>query len=199
MSAVLDIAKTKKEYLGTAGRILKYLCAGCNEVQAATACGVDPSFVSQLKQEPEFVEQIAEALRKSLVDAKEIDDNYNEIEKVAAKKLRDLMGYMQSPDQLLRVAKFANEAKKKLTPVGAMNGEQVSDIAPVRLMLPTILVQQYIVNPNQEVVKVGETNLTTLNSKSMETMVRKHRETVLIESKPEKEVIPNGKDKWSDL
>jgi hypothetical protein len=198
-AALVDIPKTKKEYSGTAGRILKYLSAGCTEMQAATACGVDPSLVSQLKQETEFCEQVAEALRKSVVDAKEVDDNYVEIEKMASKKLRELMHYMQSPDQLLRVAKFANEAKKKLTPVGQMNGEHVSDIAPVRLALPTMLVAHIVVNPNQEVVQVGEVALTTLNSKSMESVVKKYRDSITIESKPIQEKQSNVQDKWSDL
>jgi hypothetical protein len=199
MSAVLDTTKNKKEYTGTAGRILKYLSSGCNDVQAATACGVDPSYVAQLKAEPDFQEQISEALRKSLVDAKEVDDNYAEIERLASKKLRDLMHYANSMDQLLKIAKFANEAKKKLTPIGPLNGEHVSDIAPVRLAIPYILHQTFVVNPNQEVVKVGERNLSTLNSRSMESIAKQYREVLTIEAKPESIKISNGKDKWSDL
>src|SRR5260221_1337798 len=85
-----EASKPRKEYTGVAGRVLKFLCGGCTPIQAANACGVSESLVSQLCAEEEFQKQIEEKLSKDFERAIQIDHNYNGDAKLLFPKLRQI-------------------------------------------------------------------------------------------------------------
>lgn len=188
-------------YDGVAGRILKLLGTGVTQRQAALAIGVDESYVSQLCAEEDFQLQVGAIIKKSVETAIAIDTNYNEIEEALSKKLKEMVPWMVSTDQVLRVLKFVNESKKKTqqgipqTPEAA-NG----NITSVKLELPVIVKNTFVITPNKEVVGVGEQNLVTLNSASMDQLAKKFLDNRQTKQLSEKVVIDNGtsnsKDPW---
>ncbi len=200
-----EASKPRKEYTGVAGRVLKFLCGGCTPIQAANACGVSESLVSQLCAEEDFQKQIEEKLSKDFEAAIQIDDNYNEVEKLLSKRLRDMTGYMTNVDQITRTLKTVSAIPKKVQPKVPLNAESNQmAIAPVSLAIPIVAKNVFIVNPNQEVVSLNGKNLVTLNSKSLDSLLQERRERVTIEqSKPELLERKNGKqrpiDDFSDL
>jgi len=198
--------KPRKEYTGVAGRILKFMCGGATAVQAANACGVTESYVSILAAEESFQLQIAEKLSKDFEAATAIDENYQEVEKVLSKRLREFTTYITNIDQITRTLKTVSAIPKKVQPKIPLNSDTSGTaIAPVSLAIPIVAKNVFIVNPNSEIVSLNGKELTTLNSKSLDSLLQGKRERVTIEqSKPEILERNNGKqripiDEYSDL
>lgn len=199
--------KALKEYTGVAGRLLKLLGSGaCTQTQAAAACGVDDSYVSQLCGEEDFQLQIQEKINKSVEVANEIDTNYTSLEQTLSQRLADQAKMMFNPDQILRVLKFANEAKRKIQPIqkNAEGGMAPSNHTSI-LVLPQVIKQTFIVSPNNEVVSVDGRDLVTLNSESMKTLIQNKPSQPALPKNETTRILPNviqgqrSEDKWSNL
>lgn len=196
-----SLEKEKKLYTGTAARLLKLRGAGCTQEEAAKACGVDASYVSQLEAEEEFKEQVNSLIKQTFEKQSKIDNNYVEIEERLSERLLKNTEFMFNPDQILRTLKFANEAKKKVLPSGTQplgtnaNGN-ITVLAPVTLILPGVVAREFIVNPMNEVVAVDGQELTTLPSNNIQQLLQK---------KEQKKLEDKGKngtrqvDPYSDL
>lgn len=196
----------KKEYSGAALRVMKLLGAGLLPAEAARAVGVDDSYISQLQKEVSFTAQVSELVKKAFSDQSEIDNNYTDIERVLSKKLRAGAEMMFNPDQILRTLKFANEAKRKLAtaninPDGSNNSGNGNDNrSPVTLILPIQILNNFTVSPNNEIIAVGEEQLTTLPSGNINKLVEKYKENLKNTVVPK--IILNGSrqtDPYGDL
>lgn len=200
-----------KEYTGLNLKILKLIGRGnCNQAQAAKACGVDESRVSQLMAEPDFQLQVAQMIQEAVEDATQIDANYNDTEKLLSERLKSAAGMMFSPDSILRTLKFVNEAKKRSAPIGAgvngINGNGVA-VNVTMLMLPTAMRHEYTINPNGEVLEVNGQELVTLNSGSMESFAKQQKllpkpalvGDTHIRNLPNVSTRKSNTDPWSDL
>lgn len=194
------VTKEKKIYTGTAARILKLLGEGHLPVEAARAVGCDESLVSQLRKEPDFIEQVNELVKQTFAAQSKIDANYIETERILSDRLRESAQFIFNPNDVVRTLKFVNEAKKKIPT--AFNPDANGDGAkkPVTLIMPVTLINKFIMNPNNEIVAVDGKDLSTLPSGNMRSLVEKHkqeeaRKPILLEHK-------NGsrhQDPWSDL
>lgn len=201
-------SQEKKIYSGTALRIMKLLGAGCSQVEAARACGVIESYVSQLMDEKDFQGQVNDLVRKTMEDQSQIDDNYAEIEKNMSKRLLEQSQFVFDPEKILRIAKFANEAKRKVAipqqSGEGVNGGNVSEHrAPVTLILPVQVLNEFTINPVGEIVGVNGTELSTLPSKNIDALVAKYKENIKkLPSPVVKRITKNGPgptDPYSDL
>jgi hypothetical protein len=195
-----EVTKPRKEYTGTAKKILNYLCGGATPSQAAEACGVDDSYVSQLRAEPEFQAQILEKLTADFEAAIKVDKNYEEIEKLLSDRLVQMTKYMTNVDQMARVLKTITAIPKKIQPKIPLNAETNGGaVAPVLISLPIVAKNVFVVSPNSEVVKLNDKELVTLNSTAMDSLLKNKRERVIIEqSKPALIGKLNGKRKLSE-
>lgn len=210
ITANISTEKVLKKYTGVAGRVLSQLSAGATQAEVALACGVDKSYVSQLCAEEDFQKQIQQNIVKATTRAIEIDDNYEEIEKIATDSLKRLMPLMHTPSELIKLAQMANQAKKKVAPKSVNPDENGNNVGRIlRVIMPSVIINNYTMNPNSEIVAVGDRQLTTLNSASMTSLMNKHKDEQVIEqneinSKPALIDAPKGKsnefkDKWSNL
>lgn len=168
-----EIAKELKKYTGVAGRILNMLVSGCSEIEAAHAVGVDGSYVRQLKQEPDFVIQIKQKLQENHERAVQIDENYAAIEKQATDRLKTLVSLVHTPRDLMQIAAFANAAKKKTSGTERPAGSEGSEAKLVKVIMPTVILNNFTVNPNNEIVQAGGRSLTTLNSTNITSLANK--------------------------
>lgn len=215
MSSIEVSNPTLKIYTGQAAKILKFLQGGCNEAQAAEAVGVSPSYVSQLCAETDFKAQIAAKLQEDFENAIETDKNYAYVELMTSRKLKELSGYILGLDDLLKTTKILNGNKRKVsngnTP-GQPGGTNTTNIT-VQLVIPRAAVQEFVINPNSEVVQSNGRDLVTLNASSLDALVASSNITDIemppkIENKQSKpsyaepvKVSPNGnsKDKYAEL
>jgi predicted transcriptional regulator len=200
--ANVNVTPERKIYTGYAAKVMNLLAAGVTETEAAKACGIDQSLVSQYKKEKDFMDQLHEKINIAMQDATHVDDNFNKIEKKLSDRLLSMADMMFHPDQVLRTLKFVNEAKRKTQPIlpGAGTSE-AAKLAPTILVLPTVVVKEFTVNPNNEVVGVGNKSLNTLNTTSLNELVKQRkREPVTVNGIVKKQ---NGsrqnEDPYSDL
>lgn len=169
-----------KIYTGVAARILNILCSGCTESEAAMAVGVSEGYIRALKTEPDFISQIKKKLTENVERAVEIDENYAEMERLATNRLKTYLPLVSSPRDLMAIAAFANSAKKK-TSIAGMHSEKGSENAKtVQILMPTVILNNFSMNPNNEIVAVDGRELTTLNSASINSVV-KSKEAELLE------------------
>lgn len=180
----LELSKPRKQYTGTAAKLMKLMASGATQEEASKACGVDASLTSQYMSEPDFKEQLVELIAKSFAEANQIDNNYQAIEKNMSERLLKLTEFMMNPDQVLRVLKFANEAKRKtipqVQPQGlGISGDGTVKILPALLLLPNVMTREFVLNPNNEVVGIDGKELTTLNSTSLNKLIENKRDSQL--------------------
>jgi len=162
------LASEGKKYAGLALQLLKYMGAGCSATEAAKAAGCDVSYASQLYGDDEFAAQV-EIMRGVATERKlKIDNAYEEIEEVLAGRLQKAAAVVTNTDQMLRILKFTNEAKKKMPErVKVEDGSGVT----VPLLLPIFLQANIQVNHNNEVIAVDGRSLQTMDSKTLERLV----------------------------
>ena len=200
-TANLTTTIEQKIYTGVAARILKLLCSGTTQEQAARQIGVNPSYVTQLCNEPEFQLQIAAQLQVDAEQAIEIDNNYAETEKLLSKKLKDLAPFINSPDSILKMLRFVNDAKMKTQKFqnnGANNSETGTGVVAVQLILPVVVKNTFVVNPNNEVVGVDNRELVTLDAKKLETIIAEKKAKPVALPAPKNARLENS-DPWSSL
>lgn len=211
------VERELKKYEGKAARALKLMIAGCKQDQVAKALGVTPGLVSQWCAEEDFQIQLTQDIKKGFERSLSIDDTWDDIEDKLQRKLSSMVDIFVTPEQVLRALKLANEANRKTQhskPLeGSGDSSQGSSAGSVKLILPIVIKNQFVVNPQNEVVQVDDRNMITLNSASITTLVNEHlaREKEAL-SKPNLKLIDqtnegssNGherttkEDKWSDL
>lgn len=194
----------RKIYDRMALRIMKLLGSGCTQEEASRAVGCDPSYIAQLMGEIDFRSQVNEIVKKTFEEQSKIDDTYLEIEKKMSERLLSITDSVWSPDSVLRVLKFANEAKRKVAPAsradnpGANGSGGTTVVVPVTLVVPMQVAKEFILNPNNEIVGLNGQELTTLPSANINKLVADKKEQVKLELKKS-----NGagtkQDPWSDL
>lgn len=166
-------ATVRKKYTGTAERILNFMGSGMKAEQSAEACGVTAGFVSQLWDESDFREQVELLRLKGVSDGIDIDNNYYQTEKLLAKRLHSMASTITDPDKMLRVLKYVNEAKKKV-PIGNTDlHDESNPMKVVKLVLPPILQQTFILNPNKEVIEIDGQNLITMTPTGLKELVNR--------------------------
>lgn len=150
--------------MNTEERALKLLGSGTSQEVVATALGVSPSYISQLLAKEDFAQKVAELRFVSLQDATNRDGKYDEIEDKLLKKLEDILPYFAKPREIVSAIVAINGAKRR----GAKNESNIHvQQTVVQLNLPGAIKQAFLVDPNNQVVQVGERDLTTIDAKSL--------------------------------
>lgn len=199
-----------KIYTGQAAKVLNFLKGGCTPAQAAQAVGVSEPYVSQLCAEEDFQKQIAQKLQHDFEQALETDKNLDEIEHLLTKKIKQLVPYMIGLDDVLKTFRVVNQSNRKLgAKINPAEGNNGVGVKTITLLLPKIIINNFITNPNSEVVAIDDRNLVTLNSSSIDSLAKKVMEEetidILTEQIPKMQLsklkVPNvqPKDKWDNL
>jgi len=154
----------------TESRALDLLGQGIGPEQVALALGVTPARISQLISDPIFAEKVFELRYTNLRKHNERDAAYDKIEDLLLEKLKNMLPLMFNPMQVLKAVATINAAKRRgsSTPESIINQQTV-----VNLVMPVQIVQQYTRNANNQVIRAGETDLVTIQSGSMNTLLDK--------------------------
>jgi hypothetical protein len=179
ISNVNTDTKNLKKYTGAAGRILSLMIGGAKQEEAAKAVGVSQQYVSELFAEEDFKLQILAASRDVSEKALKIDTDLLDIEAMLTERLKAHAGLTSDANTTLRMLKYVNEAKRRsamnsgnFTGPGA-NGHGGTGTAgtSVTIVIPQFIQQQFVINPNSEIVGVGDRALSTINSQSLNKMI----------------------------
>jgi predicted transcriptional regulator len=146
---------------GIRDRALALLGSGLGPEVTASALGVTTSAISQLLSETEFATAVAQIRFESLSRHNAQDAKYDDLEAKLTEKLENLLPMLQRPMEILRAITTINMAKRR----GSGAQEHISgQHVVVTLNLPAITVNQFSTNNLNQVVKVGEQDLLTIQS-----------------------------------
>lgn len=162
-------APAVKVFTGTAKKLLDWIVSGLTQAEAARACGVDKTYVSQLCEDPDFKSQVDAAKNVKVAQKIEVGNLYDDAELTALRNVKEALNWTTNLDDNLRVVAVLSKSRPK-TAIVDHNKPENSPQPVVRLQLPAFIVQQFFINPNSEVVAIGDTALTTLNAASMDSI-----------------------------
>lgn len=149
----------------------------------AANLGVTPSAISQLLAREDFASRVAELRYNNLASQSERDGKYDKMEDALIDKLEQSLPMMYKPRDILQAISVINGAKRR----GAQLEPTAQQNKVVNLILPAAIINQFTVNTNvdNQVTRVGDSNLVTLQSSSMEQLRQlrraKHDSAKLIE------------------
>ena len=154
-------------------RALSLLGSGVSNEATAAALGVSAAYISQLLSDEAFAEEVIKLRYENLQAHNKRDATYDGIEDELLVKLRKSLPLMVSPDRILKALHMVNNAKRR----GQNTPEQVGETATiVSLTLPVQIVQTFITNSSNQVVKAGQQSLETITSGSLLKHVKGEQE-----------------------
>lgn len=145
----------------TEERALTLLGSGVTPEQVASALGVTVSRISQLLSDPEFTARVAELRFEALNKHNERDSRYDTMEDRLLTKLEDLLPLMMRPMEVLKSIQIINAAKRR----GQSAPEQtINQQTVVSIVMPVSIVNKFVTNINNQVIKAGTQDLLTIQS-----------------------------------
>jgi hypothetical protein len=145
-------------------RALALLGAGIAAEAVASALGVTASYISQLLSNDEFAEEVTLLRYENLQKHNRRDSSYDTLEDKLLEKLEKALPLMYKPGEVLKALQIVNGAKRR----GQSAPEQVTNQQNiVNLILPTVVLEQFATNINNQVIKVGDQELLTLPSNQL--------------------------------
>lgn len=159
----------------TEEKALELLGNGLSNEIVASAIGVTPARITQLLADENFA---AEVQRRRFINLQKhtIRDNaYDEIEDKLLQKLKGSLGLIMKPDTILKAIKVVNEAKRR----GNSGTAAITDKTNiVQIAIPQIIKQNFVTNINNQVVQVGDRELTTMSADTLQVELEESRNVI---------------------
>jgi len=144
---------------GAESKALTLLGNGHANHVVAQATGLSDSRISQLLSEDWFKGAVNELKYKALLKHNELDEIYDTTESELAEKLKKQVGMMFRPMEILKAISTINALKRR----GVSSPESISTQQPaLSLVLPVVVVQQFVKSLNNQVVEVDSQPLVTI-------------------------------------
>ncbi len=156
----------------TEERALVLLGQGISAEATAAACGVSVSRISQLLSLESFAAKVAELRFASLEKHNKQDATYDSLEQMLTEKLEHCIPLMMRPMEILKSIQIINAAKRR----GQSAPESIHETQTVvNITLPAVIVNNFtnsaiLTNTHNQVVKIGDTDLTTMQSGTLLSM-----------------------------
>lgn len=153
----------------TEERALVLLGQGISAEATAAACGVSVSRISQLLGTDHFAARVAELRFQALEKHNKQDATYDSLEQQLTEKLEHCIPMMMRPMEILKSIQIINAAKRR----GSSAPESIHETQTVvNITLPAVIVNNFtnsalVTNIHNQVVKIGDTDLTTMQSSSL--------------------------------
>lgn len=166
-AALTDSAPTPSNHYSTGQtssteeKALQLLGSGIPGEQVAAALGVTPARISQMLAEEHFSSRVAALRYDNLQKHNRRDGQYDSLEDKLLLKLDKQMGLLIRPESILKAIQIVNGAKRRgqSTPQQVTNNQNI-----VNLVLPSVVVQKFTTNIQNQVIKTGEQELLTMPS-----------------------------------
>lgn len=157
----------------TEERALKLLGDGISPQQTALALGITESRISQMLSQEEFAAQVAEARYKNAAKKNALDNRYDALEDNLLARLEDCIPMMHRPMEILKAIAVINAAKRRGAPAPASLQEKSQVI---NLTIPVQVINKFQTNAQGQVIRVGETDLVTIQSGALENLVKENND-----------------------
>lgn len=143
----VDTAATLKD------KILKLLVAGVRPGIVAQSLGCDPSYISQLASQPEFLEKILESRNQQIQKELNVKEKYEKLENSILTKLTNLLPQLNKPMELSRVLQVVQAKKFQATDIPTQEPQRAT---VVNLTLNKKVSQKFILNGNKDIIGIGD-------------------------------------------
>jgi hypothetical protein len=146
---------------------IQLLAKGIPTSQVAAACGVDDSYISQLKSDPAIQQKLAELSAASTEADIAFDDRLEEAEAIALERIYKNLPFANMGQSLMafRILNSAQKRKQQ-TVQGAGAVELV-----VNITLPQATIPQYITNQKNEIVEVEGRTMISASAKTLDQIL----------------------------
>lgn len=152
---------------GAEQKALTLLGNGMPNHVVANATGLSDSRISQLLSEDWFKLQVTELRYKTLLKHNELDEKYDAIESRLATKLEGTTDLMFRPAEIARTLSIVNALKRR----GVSSPDAIQTQQPtLSLVLPAIIIQQFVRSGNNQVVQVDEIPLITIQPEKLQQL-----------------------------
>lgn len=159
-------------------RIIEMLKAGVAPSYVADAVGCDPSYVSQIKADPETAAAIADAQLENIEEDIAHDDLLASAELKALRAIEQRLGHANFA-QALAAYKILNAATRRNTK-NIANGANTTNIGvQVNLTLPATSLPNYVRNANNEIIEVEGKAMITANVSHIDAMLKQRADKKL--------------------
>lgn len=148
----------------TKDQIRNLLGGGIPPRQVSLAVGCEESYISQLMQEEEFSQAVLAQNIIRLQSQSARDGKYDMLEDRLLEKLEQALPMMVNPDKILRAITVVNGAKRRGAPQDAPL-TQITNV--IHLNLPTMIVNKYQTNAQNEVVEVNGQGLVAMPANAL--------------------------------
>lgn len=149
----------------TEEKALELLGKGIANEIVASAIGVTPARITQLLADEEFAAKVQKARYINLQKHTLRDNMYDDIEEKLLKKLQKSLGLIIKPDTLLKAITVINSAKRR----GNSNSSSITDTTDIaEITIPQVIKQTFVTNINNQVVQVGDRDLTTISPEGLQ-------------------------------
>lgn len=164
-------------------RAIALLTANIPAVKVAEALNVTPARISQMLESQEFKEALAEARFAHLNRHNEADAKLDQLESTCVEKLSNVLELVHNPMQLTKIFTALNGAKRR----GVSTLADTPDSSTiVSLTMPTKVVNNFQVNINNQVVRVGNEDLVTIQHQALQKLaLAANTATTLLEGETE--------------
>lgn len=175
---------TPKEYA------VSLLAQGIPTSQVAAACGVDDSYISQLRADPEIQRQIAEARAGHVVADSQFDNTLERAETLALEKIEKNLPFANM-GQALAAFRILNGARRRKDQF-AQTEHNVS--VTVALTLPQAAIPRYITNTKNEIIEVEGQTMLSATPKTLDDILSARATGALLPKITELEKAANRLD-----
>lgn len=165
--AVTAAPRTRSATNSLEEKLLSYLSRGCSNEDAAAACGISTSRVSQIITEPEFAERLQSARFAHAVQYQERDLSWDSAEDKLLEKLHEAIPVMHKPAEILSALRIVNGATRR----AVTSPDQIAATkSTVSLIIPTVALSRFVANAQNQVVQAGTQSLITIQSGVLSNM-----------------------------
>lgn len=148
-------------------KLLSYLSSGASNEDAAGACGVSVSRVSQICADPEFAMRLQEARFQHASKYVQLDNSWDSAEEKLLEKFHETIPTLHKFRDIKDALAMVNSAKRKSA---AAAGPTEGAKTVVNLILPVAAMSRFVTNSQNQVVQTGEQSLITIQSGSLAKM-----------------------------
>lgn len=149
-------------------RAIELLCQGVSTSMVADAVGVDPSYISQLRHDPDVAVKISEALSQQTLEDVKHDSLIDKCEELALQRIEKTIGYANF-GQTLAAFKILNSATRRQQKGGPSAGN-ITNVT-VNLTLPSRAIPVYTTNEKNEIIEVEGRTMIAATAKSLDEVL----------------------------
>lgn len=151
--------------------IRELLAKGLSQAVVASIVGVDPSYVSQLMGQDEFAAEVSEGRAIAVGQHIKRDERLDSLEDGMIGKVEEMVKspfMFRKPMEAVRALQIVNGLKRRASNV--LDAQAGTTGTVVMLTMPKTIVNNFyapVLDINQNVVKIGDTDLITVQSAGM--------------------------------